>query len=220
MCGAAAQLIAFYQVVVVMPEVYGLPPLPSWYDDVMELFTWLGRLDWTHWLPPGACIDYQLRLLLRGLGPLLLLALLPLGFGVREAVYACRERRDGARPRCSPKMALLAALPTLLFVSFLLCPGISASIFSAWGCVPYTVDSEAGTERFFLREDPAVVCSSSLDPHQSKHARITSLALAFVVVWPLGLPLCFVLVLLLCRKSILERRQTALVVATEVLHKE
>ena len=53
-----------------------------------------------------------------------------------------------------------------------------------------------------------------------RHARITSLALAFVVVWPLGLPLCFVLVLLLCRKSILERRQTALVVATEVLHKE
>ena len=35
-----------------------------------------------------------------------------------------------------------------------------------------------------------------------------------------GSSLCFVLVLLLCRKSILERRQTALVVATEVLHKE
>ena len=74
-------MIAFYQVVVVMPEVYGLPPLPAWYDQAMAPVTWVGALDWTYWLPPGSCINYQVRLSLRGLGPLLLLALLPLGFG-------------------------------------------------------------------------------------------------------------------------------------------
>ena len=197
-----------------MPDVFGLSALPSWYHQTMMPVAWIGRLDWTIWLPPGSCIDYQARLLLRGLGPLLLLALLPIGYGVREAALARQLRQH-----FSPVSVVLTALPALLFLSFCLCPSVSTSIFSAWGCRPYVVNSDTGAEWFFLREDQSVICSKDGE-RMAGHAKITGLASLFVLVWPLGMPLCYVLVLLLCRKSILERRQTPLVVATEVLHKE
>ena len=81
-------------------------------------------------------------------------------------------------------------------------------------------DSEASTQWFVLREDASVVCSKPELGRTPEHARITGVASFFVLVWPMGLPLCYVLVLLSCRASILERRRTPLVVATELLHKE
>ena len=81
------QLINFYQIVVVMPTVYSLPPLPDWYMGAMRPFTWID-LNWTQYVLPGACIGYRERLLLRGLGPLLLLAALPLGYGLAAGCTA------------------------------------------------------------------------------------------------------------------------------------
>ena len=213
------QLINFYQIVVVMPAVYSLPPLPGWYTAAMRPMTWID-LSWTQYVLPGACIGYRERLLLRGLGPLLLLAALPLGYGAYEATQALRRR--GSRG-FAVKTALLSALPALLFVSFCLCPSVSAGIFATYGCDSYTADSDAGEVWFFLREDPSVVCSrqsADFSEQTPEHAALGQLALVFVCVWPVGLPACYALLLFLCRKNILQRRQTRLVVATEVLHKE
>ena len=127
-----------HQVVVVVPEVYELPPLPRWYDDAMTPVAWLGRLDWTILLPPGACIDYTQRLVLRGLGSLVLIGLLPLASLVHEILRACCSGR-----RASVSAALLSCLPAMLFAAFCLCPSVSRAIFSAWGCESYEFSYEA-----------------------------------------------------------------------------
>ena len=52
-----------------------------------------------------------------------------------------------------------------------------------------------------------MICSKSDGESTAEHTEITRIALLFVLVWPAGLPLCYLLLLLLCRRSLLERRQ-------------
>jgi hypothetical protein len=211
------QLVSLYQVIVAIPKLYSLPPLPDWYHDAMTPFIWLD-LDWSKFIVPGSCIAYTERLLLRGLTPLLLLALIPLGYGAREALRAlCRSQPF------SPKAVVFRALPSLLFGSFCLCPSVSAGIFSAWGCDPYTADSGAREVWSFLREDPSVICSKqspTFSEETEEHLGIRRLALIFVFVWPIGLPTCYMLLLWYCRDNIKQKRQTPLVLATGMLHRE
>ena len=206
-------LICFYQIVCALPDVYGVK-MPAWYDESMEVFNWVS-FDWSHYVLPGACVGgFERRLLLRGFGPLVVLAALPLGYSVLEAFNACRERR-----RFSPQHVFLTTLPPVLFVSFCMCPGVSAGIFSTWNCDPYFLDSGDTSERSFLREDLSIVCYDA-GVQTSEHKRLTALASFFVLIWPIGLPVCYLLLLLPCRKSILQKRRTHLVKATRFLHKE
>ena len=57
-------LIAFYQIVIAMPQVYGIV-MPRWYEEAMEPFEWID-FDWTNFVLPGSCIDggFASRLLL------------------------------------------------------------------------------------------------------------------------------------------------------------
>ena len=209
------QLLAFFQIVVAMPKVYGVSPMPDFYQEPMTSFEWVDP-DWTSYVLPGACIGggYRSRLLLRGLAPLLLLVVVLIGFAALECVNACKDSR-----RVSPKKTALSALPAFLFLSFCMCPGVSASIFSAWGCDLYDVDSDAKLTQSFLREDPSLVCAVNGEA-TDEHTSIRNLAFFFVAIWPIGLPMCYLLLLLACRTSLLEKRTTPLVLATETLHEE
>ena len=207
-------LIMFYQIVVAMPQVYGVS-MPQWYSKAMNTFAWFD-LDWTNYLFPGACISggFRTRLLLRGVAPLLLLATLPCIAAVREGI-----RARSFQTRFTFQQVLLSALPAMLFLAHLLCTSVSAGIFAAWKCDSYLLDSTSQIKRSFLREDLSVVCAEA-GVTTSAHAQLTGLAAVFVVIWPLGLPLCDLLLLVPCRKSIQQRRTTPWVLATEYLHKE
>ena len=204
-------LIMFYQIVIAMPQVYGIS-LPQWYSSTMSSFGFIDP-DWTNFLLPGACINFRTRLLLRGVVPLLLLALIACLAAVRECAQAYVHRR-----RASLRQALLAALPAMLFVAHVLCPRVSAGIFSAWDCDSFALDSN-GAERSFLHEDLSVVCAEA-GVTTTEHAQLTWLAAVFVVIWPVGLPVCDLLLLFPSRRSIRQRRTTRWVLATEYLHKE
>ena len=117
----------------------------------------------------------------------------------------------------------LNALPLVLFLSFLLCASTSSSIFRAWDCVSYDVDSAAGRDKAFLRSDLALQCwqaSSSGTESTAEYQRVRAVALAFVVLWPIGFPLLYLALLLPQRRLLRERRTSRLSRATAFLHRE
>ena len=59
-------------------------------------------------------------------------------------------------------------------------------------------------------------CDSSDD----EYSRLLALALPFVALWPVGIPLIFLAVLLKCREAIMQGRMSPLVRSTSFLHRE
>ena len=115
--------------------------------------------------------------------------------------------------------ALMVALPLVLFCSFCLVVGTSAAVFSAWSCRTYQDDAARGTHQSFLRDDPAVRCSDGgfVNP---AYEDIRHIATVFVAIWPLGLPITYVALLIPCRAALVHNRQTPLRRATAFLHRE
>ena len=114
---------------------------------------------------------------------------------------------------------LMATLPWVLFVSFCLVVGTSSVIFSAWSCQPYEVNDVLGTSQEYLRADPSVRCSMGSYVN-SKYEEIRSLGFFFFWIWPIGLPLMYIGLILPCRSAITQNRQTQLRRATSFLHRE
>ena len=53
-----------------------------------------------------------------------------------------------------------------------------------------------------------------------EYSRLLVLAVSFVAVWPVGVPLLFLVVLLNCREAIMQGRMSRLVRSTSFLHRE
>jgi hypothetical protein len=201
-------LFTFYQLASTLPSVYNVK-LPKIYHDSVAMFSWVS-LDWDNYVFPGQCIEsgFRRRLMLRALAPLVLICGIPLCallyFYFR---YRQGRRNDWAAP------ALGASLPVVLLATFCLCPGVSKGIFASWDCIGYELDSDS--VRSFLSEDLTIVCYS--EEHEQQIAR---LAVVFVFLWPLGMPLLYLAVLIPNRSALRQRRKTSMVKATNFLHKE
>ena len=166
---------------------------------------------------PGQCIPvgFRYRLLLRAILPIMLLVAILLCTII--FFYYRRARGLGTRSRWLSD-ALMVAAPCALFVSFLLCPTVSKGIFDTWDCTEYELDGAMGEVRTFLNSDLQIVCSGN--KHPEKYDTIKSIAYIFVLLWPIGMPVIFLLVLLPNRKALRQRRTTRMVQATSFLHKE
>ena len=210
-------LIAFYQSVVTVPSVYDVH-LPKSYYDWTEHFNW-AKLDWSEFVVPGSCLagGPKGRMLLRGLAPLGLLAAVVIGSFLWEVGLHHVRRRDGPPPF---KQGVLQALPLVLFLSFSMCVSISTGIFGAWGCESFADDSSVPTVQSYLRLQISFRCSD-VDYSSPPHEELKRLGLAFVAIWPLGLPLFSLALLLPLRKAIQRNnRSSPLLQATAFLHKE
>jgi hypothetical protein len=160
-------------------------------------------VDWSGIAVPGACLEggFHSRVLLRGIGPLTPMVIVSiLGWLL-------------TRGRSVQKM-----LPLILFIAFVLVGPTSSSIFAAWTCVTYALNSiaEPPTTTAFLLADLSLKCDSS----DGEYAKVESLAYIFVAGWPVGVPLLFLLVLLWCREPLSQGHVTRLVRATSFLHRE
>ena len=91
--------------------------------------------------------------------------------------------------------------------------GVSQTVFRAFLCVVYDEESETYSTRSFLRADPAISCDGGDD-----HARIKALAYAFILVWPVGVPLLYTALLLPCAERLRSNRSNELTRATHFLH--
>jgi len=208
-------VIAFYQSVMMLPNVYNIP-LPREYYQWMNVFDAI-QLDWSAFFVPGACLrgGYLSRLLLKGFMPLGLMLLLLVGGWLADVVPLLLRGEKVV----DPLRRLLKMLPAVLFVSFCLCASVSASIFAAWSCAHFQDDAVAGNWRSFLREDPSIRCSDETFT-SPEHRAIAKAGLLLVLLWPVAMPLTYFAVLMPCRTDIKEKRSTALVRATAFLHRE
>lgn len=167
-------------------------------------------------LPGG----FLARLLMRGASPLaLMLALLLFGcaYSLLRSAFQTLLGRGSTSCALNLRKSMLNALPAVLFIAFCVCSGVSTGIFASWACEKFEVDSEAGTSRAFLTLDLRVECDAKADP---EYARIMAFAMAFVAIWPVGVPLLYLALLLPCRRDLLKGRSTRLTRATAFLHRE
>ena len=244
-------LIVFYQLVFEVPAVYNVE-MPQGYQRLMErAFGWLD-FDWTEALVPGSCLPggFQGRLLLRSLAPLVVVAGLLLGGGLR----ALFKHVSGIEPAAA-RMALganaeslrtvavqakglfkaafvhgtLQAVPVVLFWTFCMCPSISAGIFRAWTCEDFVLDDvsqsidDASPQP--VRVQAYLVGDRSVrcsrgGVSDAEHEGIKRVAYPFIFAWPIFWPACYVCLLLASRKAIASQQNTPLVRATKFLHYE
>ena len=219
-------LIAVYQVIVSIPDVYDVIVPPEYYDWmwVFSIFTFA----WDDLVIPGACLPggFVNRVWLRGVVPLAgMLAIIPLNL-VRTIIVHLTTRAPGLPPLFK---GFLDSLPILLFIAFCFCASVSSGLFAAWSYVEFEVETPVGSgtpiKAKFLRGDLSVACSGSvfspsIDTTNAEYEEIEWYSLLFIAIWPLGVPLLYILVLLPNRYAILQRRSTRLVRATEFLHRE
>eukprot|EP00966_Prymnesium_polylepis_P236546 5470550-Prymnesium_polylepis.1 len=64
------------------------------------------------------------------------------------------------------------------------------------------------------------VGNAECDSSDEEYSRLLTLAVSFVAVWPVGIPLLFLMVLLNCREAIMQGRMSPLVRSTSFLHRE
>ena len=212
-------LLTFFQLASQITTTYNVKvtgQAAQWYQDSVSIFNW-ASLNLDDYIFPGQCIEsgFKLRLLLRGTWPLVVLVAIPL---CATIFFYCRR---STRNRWFSNV-LLVALPFDLSISFVLCPTVSKGIFSSFNCVEYQI---AGDDtRTFLAEDLLIVCRASTlsggADYPDEYSEIRRIAGVFVLLWPIGMPLVFLMVLLPLRKELLLKRKTRMVKATAFLHKE
>jgi len=173
---------------------------------------------------PGQCfqLGFRYQLLLRVFSPILLLFAFVLG---RVAFVLCRNsfQKKGEKhidPPVGVRLLLIVALadavPLALEISFLLVSTVSQSIFDTWDCSEYELDGDK--VRTFLNADLQIVCRGNDYPEE--YDTIKTIAYASLFLWPIGMPLIYIVVLVPIRAELWQRKQTRWVKATEFLHQD
>lgn len=226
--------IAYFQVVLSMPEVFQVR-LPPQYDALMAPLNFLS-LDWLALAAPPECVGtLGTRLALQALLPLGALALVVAVSTVVTIVFNRRasgigdgsSKGDGGACTHTLHVACdalrrgwLRVLPFVLAALFALVPSTSARIFAPFACDGFverdpSASHPDGITRYYVHTDLSVACDAGPD-YQS----LRLLALTQIVLWPLGVPALFALLLYACHGAIVHRRPTALSRATTFLHGE
>ena len=109
-------------------------------------------------------------------------------------------------------------VPLVLLILFSFCATVSKGVFSSWDCVKYEVShNDPPDMRSFLRSDVSVECNRDTS---EEYKQIERSAYILLAIWPVILPIMFMLALIPIRKDLMEKRNTKLVQATAFLHKE
>ena len=139
---------------------------------------------------------------------LLFLVLLPCMLGLFILALSMATEVLTKRKAASLKAGLLRALPYLLYLLFFVFPLISSRAFQAFDCD----DFDGGTS--FLRADYSLAC------YGTEYGRVVSLAWGAIALYPLGVPLLYLALLLFARKAILTEQPTELSRSLTFLHQD
>ena len=213
-------LIAVFQMIFAIPSVYDVQ-LPPEYYEWMEVFAF-ATFEWDQFVVPGSCLPggFRFRVLLRGLVPLLLmLAIVPINMSVVFFNWCRKGCRDKS---CFDTLwnGLFQTLPYFLFIAFCFVASVSSGLFQPWSYDSFDVETPEGsleaTQLSYLRVDYQIV----VDNDNEMYTSVRELSLLFIFIWPIGVPLLYLLVLWPNRYDILQRHSTAGVRATAFLHRE
>jgi hypothetical protein len=145
----------------------------------------------------GSFFD-QLLFLVLSPGVLVLLTLV-----CRLGIEVCTKREAA-----SLETGFITALPYLLYILFFAFPLVSSRAIQALDC------EEFDEGRRFLRVD------YSLDCNDAEYRRVFFLACLAVTLYPVGVPLLYLTLLLCARKAILTEQPTALSRSLTFLHQD
>ena len=210
-------LIGFYQCVAAFPKVFDVKTptdLPAGYNrlvDVLELPAELLGLDL---IIPASCFgEYRSRLLFAATWPVILLVSIAACLVGSESVRELRQRNPALiAPRSTAAVVSAGfrqALPLTLLVTFLLVPATSTRVFKTFLCDP--IEYGDGEKRRYLVDDLELEC----DTEEYTHARDT--AIVIILIWPVGVPLLYFLLLWASRDALVSGVPTALSRSTAFL---
>ena len=200
--------VAFYQIVFVLSTTYSVR-LPESFTEWTEPIRYLS-LDWLAFALPAGCFvrGFSQRLLIIALAPLVVV-MLKLFHSLALAVWSDWWKL-GHTMSSALRNGLLAAVPFVLFVIFLSVPSVSTSIFAAWSCEGFGVD--LSRDQYYLRADLSLLC------YTPSHDRLTRVAILFIVLWAVGVPCMYAILLSKSRRSILSRTPGRWSRACQFLH--
>ena len=137
--------------------------------------------------PDWKCVGgLTTRLAFNGLWPLVLMLVVALALTAREAA------REG-----SIRNVALRSLEVAVFISFCVLPSVTRSLFLAFQCQSFGFDDLTSETKSYLTASLDIECTGS-----DAHRPIIALAVGFIVLWPLAMPLLYALLLYRCRRSI------------------
>ena len=161
--------------------------LPSGLSDWLSVLEPLGFDLGSFVFPDWKCVGgLTTRLAFSGLWPLVLMLAVALALTVREAA------RKG-----SLQSAALHSLEAAVFISFCVLPSVTRSLFLAFQCQSFGFDDLASETKSYLTASLDIECTAS-----GAHQPIVALAVGFIVLWPLAMPLLYAFLLYRCRRSI------------------
>jgi hypothetical protein len=109
------------------------------------------------------------------------------------------------------RAGLQRTLPLILVVTFLLVPSTATHIFKTFLCDPFEVETDPSVTRRYLHDDLALSCDS--DEYQTTRL----IAFFLIVVWPLGVPVMYAVLLWKARDAIVSGSSTPLSQAASFL---
>ena len=175
--------------------------LPSGLSDWLSVLTPLGFDIGSFIFPDWKCVGGLTTLLtFNGLWPLVLMFAVVLALAAREAL------RKG-----SIKAVALRSLEAAVFISFCVLPSVTRSLFLAFQCESFGFNDLTSETRSYLTASLDVECTGP------EHQPIVALAVGFIVVWPLAMPLLYAILLYRCRRSIQHHQPSPLSRATRFL---
>lgn len=213
-------IYAFLQIVVMMPAIYGvwLPP---------EYYEWTKSFAWVQFslisLAPASCIgDYKTQLVFLATVPLIVMVTIV----VLSVVYALmrdliQHQRSGAlfNLKRSLHAGFAFGTPIGILIMFMVLPSVSSGLFATFDCERFSMDDQAESVHYYLASDTSVRCSSSgYSDTYYESARLISLV--FIAMWPFGMPLATLLLMLKVRGALRMKRATFWTRALGFLHRE
>ena len=159
---------------------------------------------------PGTCYDsYNRRLLVNALWPFVLIFATVIGGAVWELAYGIRTLRGAC---AAMQMGLQRTLPLILILSFVLLPSQSTRILKTFLCTPFAYDDINGISKRYLHDDFSVSCDSP----EYENLRLHTVVL--LAIWPVAIPLLYIILLWSSRKALLSGKSTSLSRAIGFLH--
>ena len=170
-------------------------------------------------LMPGACIGpFVFRLALRTIAPLVLMLFVLIGYGANAVRLESRVRASERSLTSAAKRALWSSLPIALLLSFTFFTPAVVAVFDGLrsGCDEFEGHRPGETESY-LRADYSVRCSD--DGHSDpEHDQILGLAWVTFFIWPVAVPVMYVMLLLMVRTALVAKRPTRVSRAVAFLH--
>jgi len=205
----------FCQVTTVLGVVYGVN-LDSQFSEWLDVL-YVFNFDAVDLTLPGSCFgSMRQRILLNALWPYGAIALVVTVIAVQGAVS---HMRLAAVPQkqSATSIFLERSLYAAIFISYILLPGASRFIFKARQCVSYDTEDSDGTSRSYLIADLSIQCNGAED---ADFAMLDAYFWFFFAVWPVLVPLAYLLLLTKVRSTVRLKRSTPLTNACRFLWRD